>query len=519
MVYVRRDVSSAGSSWNEQLLWYARGVRALKKRSIHDPTSWRFLAAMHGFDPDVWRHFGYFDPKETLPSGAVRTSFWGQCQHQSWYFLPWHRGYVWAFEAIVRAAIEQEGGPQDWALPYWNYNGAAPGANTLPQAFTTVTMPDGSDNPLYVVARYGDGHGRVTLDPVRDIPTTALGDEVFQGGDQSVPPGFGGPKTIFHHGGEDEAPNGGIESLPHNAVHGAVGGSAPGTPENRQDDPKTMGLMAHPDQAALDPIFWLHHANVDRLWASWRQGAGNHDPSDPLWLDGPVGRRFQVPTPRGKPLVFSARGMGDTRAPNLNYEYEELTPLPPRRRDVRLARLTLPAPNSTQVVANMVDKPAEVIGSSETAIRLEGSGTDVPIRIDKPSRDKVAASLTGFSTIAFREPDRVFLKLENVRGANDAALFYVYVGLATDARLPEQHENFAGTLSFFGVAKATKTGAGHSGNGITQVFEITRIVDALHLDGRLGSLDQLLVRLVPRNRTGFGGQPSVGRISVLRKGA
>src|SRR5580704_17465896 len=82
---------------------------------------------------------------------------WDQCQHQSGYFLPWHRGYLVAFEAIVRASIVKQGGPATWALPYWDYNEAAnPKARTLPLALTAAKMPDGTDNPLATPFRYGD---------------------------------------------------------------------------------------------------------------------------------------------------------------------------------------------------------------------------------------------------------------------------------------------------------------------------------------------------------------------------
>jgi hypothetical protein len=43
-----------------------------------------------------------------------------------------------------------------------------------------------------------------------------------------------------------------LEQL-HNSVHNAVGG--------------TMGTSSSP----ADPLFWLHHANIDRLWAKWQQ--------------------------------------------------------------------------------------------------------------------------------------------------------------------------------------------------------------------------------------------------------
>ena len=46
-------------------------------------------------------------------------------------------------------------------------------------------------------------------------------------------------------------------------VHVLVGGSDPNS--------NLPGLMSDPDTAGLDPIFWLHHANIDRLWEVWRQ--------------------------------------------------------------------------------------------------------------------------------------------------------------------------------------------------------------------------------------------------------
>ena len=42
----------------------------------------------------------------------------------------------------------------------------------------------------------------------------------------------------------------------HDSVHEAIGG--------------TGGHMAYPDIAGFDPIFFLHHANVDRLVAIWQ---------------------------------------------------------------------------------------------------------------------------------------------------------------------------------------------------------------------------------------------------------
>lgn len=58
---------------------------------------------------------------------------------------------------------------------------------------------------------------------------------------------------------------GSIEDI-HNAVHNYVGGP--------------NGQMSSPPISAFDPIFWLHHTNIDRLFAIWQAVHG--DPADPL---------------------------------------------------------------------------------------------------------------------------------------------------------------------------------------------------------------------------------------------
>jgi tyrosinase len=45
-----------------------------------------------------------------------------------------------------------------------------------------------------------------------------------------------------------------VENI-HNSIHNSIGG---------------WGHMTFPEVAAFDPMFWLHHANVDRLFALWQ---------------------------------------------------------------------------------------------------------------------------------------------------------------------------------------------------------------------------------------------------------
>ena len=117
----RRNVWELGNEWADDILWYARGVKAMKAHPLKQRTSWRFYAAMHGFFDQLWELYGYFSASDTRPPNADIARFWDQCQHGSWYILPWHRGYLLAFEASVRAEVVALNGPSEWALPYWNY--------------------------------------------------------------------------------------------------------------------------------------------------------------------------------------------------------------------------------------------------------------------------------------------------------------------------------------------------------------------------------------------------------------
>src|SRR5215471_2957604 len=200
--------NNAGTFDNPELLWYAKGVGAMRARQLSDPLSWWFFGAIHGEYVSVPGFPGWGNlpappqvPTSPVPTSGVQTQFWNQCQHGSWYFLPWHRGYLLAFEAVVRDAVVKLGGPSDWVLPYWNY--FKPNQDALPSAFASANWPDGQgDNPLYVPQRYGpnnDGNVFVELDQVN---MTALGDPNFTGDDSGCSPGFGGVNTGFSHGGQ-----------------------------------------------------------------------------------------------------------------------------------------------------------------------------------------------------------------------------------------------------------------------------------------------------------------------------
>ncbi len=505
-MYTRTNVYAKGGNFDDPtLLWYATAVAAMKKLALDEPTSWGFYAAMHGFNVNVWKSVNI--PTTPVPSKSIQGAYWKQCQHGSWYFLPWHRGYLLGFEKVVRSFVVAAGGPADWALPFWNY--FDPGENKLPPAFAALKLPDGTPNPLYTPERYGpNGDGNVYVD-LSEVNEDALGLHYFTG-KTAANPGFGGVDTGFSHSGRH---HGALEQQPHDQVHGLVGG--------QQGNVSTgmVGWMADPTTAGFDPIFWLHHANIDRLWVVWNALApANTDPTDSKWVKGPASigeREFIAPLPGGADYIYTPGQVADTTA--LGYTYSELTPPSPAPSlAARFATLGIVAPASLAPGAENVDKKAELVGATQGSVPVAGAEIRASVALDSATRKKVVNSFTAVSA-ASPEPDRLYLHLENITGTNDATRLAVYVGPPADAHAASGTEQIAGHIALFGVREASEPDGGHAGHGISLVLDITKIVDQLHLD-RAFDVDKLSVRLVPSHPVDKGDNISIGRISVYREG-
>ena len=522
MPRTRRDVWKLGSDWDETLLWYARAVKELRRRPFVDMTSWRYLAAIHGVSEQLWRHNGYLASGETLPTTTeFQRQDKDQCQHHTWYFLPWHRGYLRAFEKIVADAIAKLGGPMDWALPYWNYNDEQnPNRLKLPPAFGSTAWPDRGTNPLFVAARYGrTGHtGKpIELDPDAVELETALTQSRFVGTAKGGSPGFGGRRTVLQHAFANDGDEGFLEHSPHDNVHGDIGGALNNVFNNRL----AQGLMSNPCTAALDPIFWLHHANIDRLWEVWlKRRPGHLNPThDSAWMQGPDGARpFVMPEPDNKTrTTFHPSEMLDTTTPSLDYIYEDIRdPFPGPDRIARRRehlRLTMPL---TAEPAIAKEPQVELLGADADAVHLTGPEITARVRLDPAASHKVLRSFQA-NELAARgasEPDRIFLNLENITGSSDATSFKVYVDLKPDETLHERPENLAGIVTLFGLNEACALDRQHGGNGLNKPLEITKVIDRLHLGGRR-DFNELALRFVLRH--GRESDVSIGRISLYRQ--
>lgn len=455
MTFVRRSIWSLGTAndpWHPITLGYARAVRAMQALPIADARSWRYQAAIHGL------------AGTTPPSGAP----WNECQHATWYFLPWHRMYLYQFERIVRSFVVAAGGPADWALPYWDYEAA--GANSLPRAFRAPKLPDGTANPLFVAQRAPGINAGSTLPSSVTSSTVAMGTNAFTTPTSGTPMGFGGPRTGFAHFGP--AP-GALENQPHNIMHVVIGGS---------------GLMSDPDTAAQDPIFWLHHANIDRLWERWRL-TGHANATTQTWRR----RSFRLRDETGKAVRMKVADVLDAKA-QLDYTYDPM-PAPPHAA----------APAQPQEDAVTARKPVTV-GRSTTVAELTTEGTSVVVPVGPLPRRRSAAA-------AADAPTPLSLELADIEGDENPGIVYgVYVNLPADPTDEQLEAHRVGLVSLFGI-EHTRGRRGTPAQPLRYLFDVTGHV-------RPGEPVDVSLRPVPGlERPARGAAPApavrIGTVAVL----
>jgi len=168
-------------------------------------------------------------------SNADEIATWCTCQHSpqggnNLNFLTWHRMYLYYFEKVLQAAA----GDASLRLPYWDYetNGHIPPAYRDPTyVLNGQTLP----NPLYVANRQSSLNAGTAALTAATVSTSGAM-----------------PATTY-------SPfNQALEQTPHGSVHCATGvASCP------------SGYMGYVPTAGNDPIFYSHHANIDRLYECW----------------------------------------------------------------------------------------------------------------------------------------------------------------------------------------------------------------------------------------------------------
>jgi tyrosinase len=444
-VHVRRDVWDLGDEddpWRDPAIAaYADAVGAmmeLAQTHPSHPANWVNHAAIH-------KHRG-----QSVP-GRLED----QCQHACFFFFPWHRMYLFRFEQIIRSHLDPAVA-DDWALPYWNYSDV-PERAALPPAFRQPQRPDGTDNPLFTqlrnVSNAVDINAGNPLLPAAVSLVGAMRPQVFTRSVDGATPGFGGGRTnpLFHHG--QDGPFGPLEGTPHGSVHNQVGG--------------LFGLMGILATAALDPIFFLHHANIDRLWEVWlRSNPPHSNPTDGDWLMMP----FDFVDELGTRVSMAVNEVLEIEN-QLNYTYSGLPPAAP----------PLPAPAEREEVRLTSDElPAEMVGATEAPVVLaEAKPAETSFELSAPS-GPVASRLAA----DVREPAS-YLNVEVEGEQNPGLLYGVYVNLPPGEPAEPESPHYVGALPFFGIETTVPDDAEEEApHRLRYVFDITPTVAKLSAEGR-----------------------------------
>lgn len=449
---VRRDIWKLEDEqdWHPITRAYALAVGVLQKRDAAKPTSWTWQTQIHG-----------------LPGFARIDPYRGQCQHNSWFFLPWHRCYLHWFERIVRSVVatldEVDQATKDaWALPYWNPSDVA-SRRRLPQPFLEERL-DGEPNPLFVRNRNPLVNRGEPIDERAARLDGALPVGPFA--EKAPAVAFGGAPTTWNHLDDDPNANPGpLEITPHGSVHGQVG-----------------GWMGQFHSAARDPVFWMHHANIDRLWVVWRRQKGCENPS-PTSAWGT--EKFHFHDEKEAPVVCTAADVLETT--DLGYTYEETDP--PRRRRSR-----------SRVKPEPPENPPELVGATDEPLELTGGRADVTFDVGRPKGP--AAARGG-------DPARVYLSVEGIESDGETdATYAVYLNLPDGEDPDDDPEVFyAGNVDLFGIEGVGRVDTDHPARPLRRSFDITELVAELRDEGAWDPRS-LSVTFTPlrRGRSGRGSR-------------
>ncbi|KAF1999331.1 Di-copper centre-containing protein [Amniculicola lignicola CBS 123094] len=275
-VHVRREVRDLKNNFPDMWNLYILGLRSLMVAEQAIPTSYYEIAAIHGRPFKAWE-------------GAEQNggNGFGYCPHNNAMFVAWHRPYLALFEELFKHVshaaesfrtvelIKRFAVPADqFRLPYWDW--AMQENNPVPDFFVSPTIevigfsgqPEIIPNPLYSYEFHplvpGDLDGNfaswnhTVRWPISKEPNAVNQDnKIFKTWDQSIQ----STRDNVGKGFVEEKDFNTFSKVniegPHGNIHYFVGGS----------EDTVAGHMWPVEISAFDPIFMLHHCNVDRLVA------------------------------------------------------------------------------------------------------------------------------------------------------------------------------------------------------------------------------------------------------------
>jgi len=348
-------------------------------------------------------------------SSAVHAS-WNTCEHHTDFFWSWHRMYLYWFERVVRKMC----GDPCWALPYWNW---APGSDLhLPAPFRDPA------SELYTVNR----------DPAMNNGTGSLNPLAVNVGSSFLLTNFFNTNSTIQG--------------PHDNVH-----------------IETSGWMGSVATAAQDPMFYVHHSNVDRQWNLWlAQGGGR---SDPVFNTTWTNRQYTFFDENGNAVKMTACQILRA-AQQLNYVYEGEPP---------------------QVLQYCLRRPPWPFWQFEKEILIHLPIPPVELKAEPVSFPIELMEIHGrIARLLESKTETLLLELDDVVAEKPPGVVWaVYVGLPSGGEVDANSPYFVGSLSLFG--SGIRSEKHHEFKPAHFVYPINRAVQA----SLKANAERVLVTFVP----------------------
>ena len=274
---------------------------------VNDPRKWENYAKIH-----AWHCTGEAGAD---PHGVLQV-------HWSWHFLPWHRGYIYFLERILAQALKDQGiDDSTFAYPYWDWTAhqempnskervarglASPlwgydltqenMVNTDTLGFDNLALFDGNRGPSLAKSKMTPDN-EVTPDSKSHIEEAQhyLSAEYIKLALTLPWEQFGGKVDI------NRTSQGILEAGPHNDGHDWCG--------TRFGSNRDMGTLKF---AAQDPIFFMHHGNIDRIFSLYRGEMPD--------VNGPWGQQtYDYTDADGSTVTVSVKEIMTVLTPQVHY--------------------------------------------------------------------------------------------------------------------------------------------------------------------------------------------------------
>jgi tyrosinase len=445
---------------------YAGAVQKMMSTAEGDPRSWVFQWYTHFVKGSTTKaaEIARIYPSPS-PWKDLANEMWNTCQAHSGqpesYFLPWHRMFVYFFEQIIRNV----GGPSaaSFTLPYWNYTKTGSTYAVIPPEFTKKGDP--TYGPLYIEKRNAG----------------------VNAGNPIAPPGYLNldslKECIYQQNGAVQGFCLDIDSTLHGRVHVRTG--------------DTMNMGAVP-WAAGDPVFWAHHCNIDRLWASWNAG-GRKNPSDPTFLD----KTFVFADGKGNRVEAKVQDFLDIA--KLGYSYDHLEPVPP-------------CPSSKSSHLASAAKAARLDATLKAPVELGAAPVRATLSL-APLAGAAAAAPQSFAQRLSKVPASrsIFVVLRDLRSeAQPGVLYDVFLQLPEGTAAEKGKDYRIGTLSFFDTGHGDHGVQGAGSEGKFFSFDVTHLVSRL-ASRKMLDTGNVTLTFAPLGQPEAAAKPVIGEISIVEQ--